>query len=154
MRNALRRKPHLIMVGESRDSETISATLEAALTGHPVYTTLHSNGVAETVRRLVGSFPQEERTGRAIDIIETLRLIVWQRLVPSIDGKRIALREYLVFNEEVRDLLLDTDLNQITANTRNLLQKYGRPMQADVDEKFAQGLISERTYKVLSAGLD
>lgn len=152
VRNALRRKPRLIMVGESRDSETISATLEAALTGHPVYTTLHSNGVAETVRRLVGSFPQEERTGRAIDIIETMRLIIWQRLVPSVDGKRIALREYLVFNEEVRDHLLEADLNQVTANTRELLKKYGRPMQVDVEEKYQQGLISERTYKVLSAG--
>src|SRR3990167_11019821 len=61
VRNALRRKPHLILVGEARDPETISAVLEAALTGHPVYTTLHTNGVAETIRRLVGSFPQEER---------------------------------------------------------------------------------------------
>lgn len=152
VRNALRRKPRLIMVGESRDSATISATLEAALTGHPVYTTLHSNGVAETVRRLVGSFPQEERTGRAIDIIETMRLVIWQRLVPSIDGKRIALREYLVFNETVRDALLDSDLNQVTATTRELLKKYGQPMQIDVDAKFKAGLISERTYKVLSAG--
>ena len=52
VRNALRRKPRLILVGEARDTETISAVLEAALTGHPVYTTLHSNGVAETIRRL------------------------------------------------------------------------------------------------------
>ena len=47
VRNALRRKPRLILVGEARDAETISAALEAALTGHPVYTTLHTNGVPE-----------------------------------------------------------------------------------------------------------
>jgi defect-in-organelle-trafficking protein DotB len=52
VRNALRRKPRLILVGEARDTETINAVLEAALTGHPVYTTLHTNGVAETIRRL------------------------------------------------------------------------------------------------------
>jgi defect in organelle trafficking protein DotB len=151
VRNALRRKPRLILVGEARDPETISAVLEAALTGHPVYTTLHSNGVAETIRRLVGSFPQEERLGRTIDIIETMRMIVWQRLVPSIDGKRIALREYLVFNEAIRDELLDSDPDNITATTRELVQKYGQPMQVDVDDKYSKGLISERTFKILTA---
>jgi defect in organelle trafficking protein DotB len=153
VRNALRRKPHGILVGESRDTETISAVLEAALTGHPCWTTLHSNGVAETIRRLVGSFPKEERTGRTIDIIETMRLIIWQRLVPSIDGKRIALREYLVFDEALRDRLLDSDPDKITATTRDLVQQYGQPMQTDVEEKYQAGLISERTYKILSASL-
>jgi len=154
VRNALRRKPHAILVGESRDSETISAVLEAALTGHPVYTTLHSNGVAETIRRLVGSFPREERTGRTIDIIETLRLIIWQRLVPSVDGRRIALREYLVFNEDLRDELLDSDPERITATTREMVKKYGQPMRVDVEQKYKAGLLSDRMYKVLSASLD
>lgn len=153
VRNALRRKPHLILVGEARDTETISAVLEAALTGHPVYTTLHSNGVAETVRRLVGSFSKEERTGRTIDIIETARLIIWQRLVPSVDGKRVALREYLVFDETVRDELLSVDPEKVTSKTRELVRKYGQPMQQEVDERFEAGLIDERTHKVLSAGL-
>ncbi len=153
VRNALRRKPRLILVGEARDTETISAVLEAALTGHPVYTTLHSNGVAETVRRLVGSFSKEERIGRTIDIIETIRLIIWQRLVPSVDGKRIALREYLVFNEKVRDELLAEDPEKVTAKTRELVRKYGQPMQVEVEKRFSEGVISERLYKVLSAGL-
>lgn len=153
VRNALRRKPRLILVGECRDAETIYAVLEAALTGHPVYTTLHSNGVAETIRRLVGSFPREERVGRTIDIIETMRMIVWQRLVPAVDGKRVALREFLVFNENIRDALLESDPEKITATTRQLLQEYGQPMQVDVEAKYREGLISERTYKILSAGL-
>lgn len=84
-------------MGESRDQETIAASIEAAMTGHPVYTTLHTNGVAETIRRLVNTFPHEERHGRSIDILETIRMVIWQRLVPTIDGKRVALREYLVF---------------------------------------------------------
>ncbi len=153
VRNALRRKPHVILVGESRDSETIAAVLEAALTGHPVYTTLHSNGVPETIRRLVGSFPSEERVGRTIDIIETMRLVIWQRLVPAVDGRRVALREYLVFNEELRDRLLESDPENITATTREMVKKYGQPMQVDVEAKYKEGLLSERTYKVLSASL-
>jgi len=152
VRNALRRKPRLILVGECRDAETISAALEAALTGHPVYTTLHTSGVAETMRRLVTSFSGEERLGRTIDILETIRLCIWQKLVPTVDDKRVALREYLVFNEEIRDLLLESDPNDVTATTRRLVREKGRLMTTDAEEKFNEGIISERVYKVIIAG--
>lgn len=152
VRNALRRKPRLIMVGECRDPETISATLEAALTGHPVYTTLHTSGVAETMRRLVTSFAGEERLGRTIDILETIRLCIWQKLVPTVDGKRVALREYLVFDEETRDILLESNPNEITTATRNLVKQRGQLMTVDAAAKFKEGLISERVYKLIIAG--
>ena len=152
VRNALRRKPRLIMVGECRDAATISAALEAALTGHPVYTTLHTSGVAETMRRLVTSFSGEERVGRTIDILETIRLCIWQKLVPSVDGKRVALREYLVFDEEARDILLESDPNEITTTTRKLVRKRGQLMTIDAKEKFEQGIISERVYNLIVAG--
>jgi defect in organelle trafficking protein DotB len=151
VRNALRRKPHAILVGEARDSETIAAVLEAALTGHPTYTTLHSNGVAETIRRLVGSFPLEDREARTIDIIETVRMIIWQQLVPTVDGKRTALREYLVFDDSLRDKMLNSDLSNITSTTRDLLKSHGQTMQTEVDNKFKMGIISERVHNLLSA---
>lgn len=152
VRNALRRKPRLIMVGECRDSETISAALEAALTGHPVYTTLHTSGVAETMRRLVTSFSGEERLGRTIDILETIRLCIWQKLVPTVDGKRVALREYLIFDEEARDILLECDPNDVTNATRKLVRQRGQLMTADARLKFEQGIISERVFKLIMAG--
>ncbi|QRN02863.1 Dot/Icm type IV secretion system ATPase DotB [Legionella sp. MW5194] len=152
VRNALRRKPRLIMVGECRDAETISAALEAALTGHPVYTTLHTSGVAETMRRLVTSFAGEERLGRTIDILETIRLCIWQKLVPTVDEKRVALREYLVFDEEVRDILLESDPNEVTSTTRKLVRQRGQLMTIDAKDKFEQGIISERVYKLILAG--
>lgn len=152
VRNALRRKPRLILVGECRDAETISAALEAALTGHPVYTTLHTSGVAETMRRLVTSFAKEERIGRTIDILETIRLCIWQKLVQTVDGKRVALREFLIFNEDIRDRLLECDPNDITTETRKLVRQFGRTMTDDAKEKFDKGLISERVYKLVIAG--
>lgn len=152
VRNALRRKPRLIMVGECRDTETIGAALEAALTGHPVYTTLHTSGVAETMRRLVTSYSGEERLGRTIDILETIRLCIWQKLVPTVDGKRVALREYLVFDEEARDFLLDSDPNEVTTTTRKLVRQRGQLMTKDAREKYEQGIISERVYKLIVAG--
>lgn len=147
VRNALRRKPRLILVGESRDYETINAVLDAALTGHPVYTTVHSNGVAETVRRLVGSFPKSERAGKTIDIIETLRLIVWQKLVPSTDGKQTALREYLVFTDKIRDELLSGDMESVTANIRKILKVNNLTMLDSAKAKHKQGIISAEVFK-------
>lgn len=152
VRNALRRKPRLIMVGECRDPETISAALEAALTGHPVYTTLHTSGVAETMRRLVTSFAGEERLGRTIDILETIRLCIWQKLVPTVDGKRVPLREYLIFDEEARDLLLESDPNEVTRVTRKLVRQRGQLMTVDAKAKLDAGIIDERTYKLIVAG--
>ena len=149
VRNALRRKPRLILVGEARDAETISASLEAALTGHPVYTTLHTNGVAETIRRLVTTFPADERHGRTIDILETIRLCVWQKLVPTVDGKRVALREYLVFNEEIRDALLESDPDNVTAMARQLLKQHGQLMVTAAKAEFEKGVISEREYNLI-----
>jgi defect-in-organelle-trafficking protein DotB len=140
------------MVGECRDAQTISAALEAALTGHPVYTTLHTSGVAETMRRLVTSFAGEERLGRTIDILETIRLCIWQKLVPTVDDKRVALREYLVFDEEVRDILLEGDPNEVTASTRKLVRQKGQLMTLDARMKLEEGIISERVYKLIIAG--
>ncbi|MCL0184671.1 Flp pilus assembly complex ATPase component TadA, partial [Klebsiella pneumoniae] len=64
VRNALRRKPNVILVGEARDRETISAAIEAAQTGHLVYTTTHTTGVAATIQRMVASFDPNERSER------------------------------------------------------------------------------------------
>lgn len=150
VRNALRRKPRLILVGEARDPETISAVMEAAMTGHPVYTTLHSNSVAETIRRLVITFPAEERQSRTIDIIETVRVVISQRLVPTVDGKRVALREYLIFDEKIRDILLETDILEITNAVRKLVREHGQPIEADAKQKLKEGLISERQYHLIA----
>jgi defect-in-organelle-trafficking protein DotB len=150
VRNALRRKPRLILVGEARDPETIAAVMEAAMTGHPVYTTLHSNSVAETMRRLVITFPPEERQGRTIDIIETVRVVISQRLVPTVDGKRVALREFMIFDEKIRDILLDTDVLNITNVVRKLVREHGQTMEADAEEKFKAGIITERLYRLIT----
>ena len=149
VRNALRRKPRLILVGEARDQETIAAVIEAALTGHPVYTTVHSNGVADAVRRMITTFPADERHSRALDILETMRLIVWQKLSPSTDGKRVALREFLVFDDKIRDALLGTDINLLAQTTRKLLKQFGQPMLVDATKKFKDGLLPEREYKLI-----
>lgn len=152
VRNALRRKPNIILVGEARDRETVAASIEAGQTGHCVYATTHTIGVAATVRRLVSVFETAERTERAYALMETMRLVVTQALVPRLGGGRIALREYLIFDEHVREQLLDTPLENWTLETQNLLEKYGRTMQKSANTAYSQGLIDRRQYLLLSRG--
>ena len=107
--------------------------------------------MAETIRRLVTTYPSDERQGRTIDILETIRLCVWQKLVPSTDGKRIALREFLVFNEEIRDELLSIHHEKVTAATRKLVEKHGQTMNKIATKIYEEGKISERQFKILTA---
>lgn len=89
VRNALRRKPNIILVGEARDRETITTTIEASQTGHLVYTTTHTIGVANTIQRMISTFNSDERSERAYSLLETVRLIVTQALVPKTTGGRM-----------------------------------------------------------------
>ena len=143
IRNALRRKPRLIRVGECRDKVTLDALLEASLTGHPVYTTVHSNGVAETVRRLVNSFPEEERNSKILDLVETMRLVIWQKLVPTVDKKRTPLREYLVFDPPTRTMLSKLNPDQVSIQTRKLVKDRGQTMYHDALKKHKDGIIGD-----------
>ncbi|MGB3247093.1 MAG: ATPase, T2SS/T4P/T4SS family, partial [Sulfitobacter sp.] len=94
-------------VGESRDRESMEACIEACLTGHLVNTTTHAGSIAETLRRMAFLFPPEEQEARSFDLMTSLNLIIWQRLVKTADGNgRVALREYLVFDQTVRDRFL------------------------------------------------
>ena len=128
--------------------------IEAALTGHPVYTTVHSNGVGETVRRLVGSFPQEERYAKSIDILETCRMIIWQQLVPATNGQRVALREFLVFDQETRDELLSKDLDRVADSARDIVLRKEQSMLHDAQKRLDEGLISQRTFDIIKKGFD
>ncbi len=152
VRNALRRKPNIILVGEARDRETMSAAIEAGQTGHLVYSTVHTVGVAATVRRIVSVFEPAERSERAYALMETLRMIVTQALVPKVGGGRIGLREYMVFDDNVREQLLDMPIDRWTAETQRFLVRYGRTMEQSANEAFKEGLIDRRTYLLLTKG--
>jgi len=109
---ALRRKPHIINVGEARDFETIQASIEASLTGHLVYTTTHAGSVADAVRRLLSVFPASERESRAYDLVSALRFLMVQHLLPRIDRPgRVPVREYIRFTPRLRERLLDQQVN-------------------------------------------
>ena len=152
VRNALRRKPEIILVGEARDRETIAAAIEAAQTGHAVYATAHTTGVAATVRRMISTFEPAEKNERAYSLMETLRLIVTQTLVPKIGGGRVALREYLVFNEEVREKMLNMPFDKWSYELMQMVPKLGRSMEQAARKVFEAGLIEKRYYLIYKQG--
>ncbi len=152
VRNALRRKPNIILVGEARDRETISAAIEAAQTGHAVYTTTHTTGVASTVRRMISAFDKSERSERAYALMETLRMIVTQALVPKKGGGRIGVREWMIFPDEVREKLLDKDFDEWTNEIQRMIPFYGQTMSKSASIAFEKGLIEKRFYLLLTGG--
>jgi defect-in-organelle-trafficking protein DotB len=150
VRNALRRKPEIILVGEARDRETINAAIEAGQTGHTVYTTTHTTGVASTIRRMISTFEPEERAERAYALMETLRLVITQALVPKIGGGRLGVREWMVFDDRVREKLLDMDYNQWAPEVQRMIDQYGQTMETSATKVFEEGLIERRPYLMLT----
>lgn len=118
--SALRRKPDIISVGEARDFETILASLEASLTGHLVLTTTHAGSSAIAVRRLLSTFPAEERDARGVDLILAMRFLAVQHLVGRADGTGVVpVREYIEFTDPLREYLLARPMGDWT----NIIQK-------------------------------
>lgn len=148
VRNAMRRKPTNILIGECRDAETIAACAEAAMTGHTVHTTMHATSIPDLLRRAVSPFGPSERQGRAIDIMQALRLGVTQVLLPSTDGKRAAAREFLVFDHGVRALFLDAPVDAWPALSRKIMGDAMRngtaqTMESSLQQLHAEGRISD-----------
>ena len=150
VRNALRRKPNIILVGEARDKETIAAAIEASQTGHTVYTTTHTTGVAATIQRMVATFEANERAERAFALMETVRLVVTQTLVPKVSGGRTGVREWMRFSDDVREKLLDIDFKEWPAEIQRMIPLYGQTMAHSAEILFEQGDIDRRTYIRLS----
>lgn len=151
IRNALRRKPEVILVGEARDRETINASIEAAQTGHAVYTTTHTLGVANTVQRMLSTYEMSEREERAIALIETLRLIVTQALVARVGGGRCGVREWMKFPDEVREKLMDMHFTKWSNEIQRMLPQYGQSMEKSAAMAFEEGTIDRRAYLLLSS---
>ena len=108
MRVVLRQDPDVILVGEMRDQETVSAALTAAETGHLVFSTLHTINATETIDRIVDFFPPHQQTQTRVSLAGSLKGIICQRLIPTADGKgRVPAIEMLVVNGRIQQAIID-----------------------------------------------
>ncbi|QER42184.1 type IV pilus twitching motility protein PilT [Thermodesulfobacterium sp. TA1] len=125
LRAALREDPDIIMIGEMRDLETISLALEAALTGHLVFATLHTISAAQTVSRIVDAFPPEERDQIRVSLSEALRAVVSQTMFKRIDRPgRIVAMEIMIATPAIRNLIRENKIHQIPSMIQ-MGKKYG-----------------------------
>lgn len=150
--NSLRMAPTTILVGEARNYEEITSALEASVTGHVVFSTVHANSVAETFQRMVATFPEELQYQGKSDLIQALKCIVAQRLIPTADGKRTAIREFLILDQKIKEELMKAENLALAAS--KAVAKYGKPMMTDVKSKFEAGIITEEMYNKQKVNYD
>lgn len=152
--NAMRRKPDGILIGEARDGPTIEGCITAAMTGHRVYSTLHTSGVAETARRAIMALPPDQREAIAIDMMEMASMFMTQLLVPARKGGRIAVREYMVFDAKTRRAIVNAPLEKWTSLIQDMMIEGKCESQRMIDHAqrlFDAGEIEESEYHILAA---
>ena len=159
-REAMRRKPAAIIVGEIRDTESVKSAIEASITGHPVFATVHAASVTKVLSRLVSQFDKAEQTKALFEIISSTAGIIAQRLVPTVNNKLMAVQEYVFFTKNIRDELYkqqsERDINLILSE---LIEK--RPANPNIfvspsfshqgKTLFESGVITENGLRILTA---
>ena len=144
LKSALREDPDIILVGELRDLETISLALTAAETGHLVFGTLHTNGAANTIARIIDVFPPDQQAQIRVMLSESLRGVVSQGLIPRLDLQgRVAAIELLINTTAVANLIREGKTFQIpsamqTGRTQGMI-----PYEVSLEELERKGLISK-----------
>jgi twitching motility protein PilT len=148
LRGALREDPDIILVGEMRDLETISLAVEAATTGHLVFSTLHTTGAVKTVDRVIEVFPAQEQAQIRSTLADGLRAVISQTLFKRCDkpGRIVAL-EILIATPGVRNLIREAKSHQIPSMIQTG-KKYGMTLLDDsIMELFKRGSINaEEAY--------
>lgn len=115
LRSSLRQDPDVVLIGEMRDLETISAAITIAETGHLVFATLHTNNAAQSIDRMIDVFPPHQQPQIRAQLSNILMAICSQRLVPAIGGGRVAAAEILVATPAVRNIIREGKSHQLDA---------------------------------------
>jgi twitching motility protein PilT len=154
---ALRQDVDVILVGEMRNTETISAAVTAAETGHLVYSTLHTNDAAQTISRIVDSFPGNQQDQVRVQLAGSLIAIFSQRLVPHIAGGMVPAYELLINNNAVSNLIRDNRIHEIPSVIETGLEQGMIDMNRSLARLVQNGDITVEnafTYAVNPKGLE
>lgn len=123
LKNTLRQAPDVILIGEIRDAETMEHALAFAETGHLAISTLHANNANQALDRIINFFPSERHAQILQDLGLNMQAIVSQRLIPTVDNKRVAAVEVLLGTKTIQDLIYKGDIDsikEIMAKSENL----------------------------------
>jgi twitching motility protein PilT len=147
VRAALRQAPKVILLGEMRDRETLETAIAAAETGHLVFSTLHTIDAGQAVNRILAFYDQEEQGQIRNRLIDTVRWIVGQRLLPKVSGGRVAAIEILCTSLRVKDLIMNGERDEKTFyKVLEAGSAVGmRNFDQHIVELYDQGIITEKT---------
>jgi len=145
LRHVLRQDPNVIMVGEVRDLETMSATITLAETGHLVLATLHTHNASQTIDRIIDVFPPHQQTQVRLQLSISLNGIISQQLLPKKGGGRIAAREILINTPAVANIIRENKIPQIKSVIQTSADEGMFSMEQNIKELLEQGLIEEVT---------
>lgn len=129
LRSSLRQDPDVVLVGEMRDLETISAAITLAETGHLVLATLHTNSAAQSVDRMIDVFPPHQQQQIRVQVAGMLQAICSQRLVPTIGGGRVAAAEIFVVTPAARNIIREGKSHQL----ESIIQTGGKEGMQSMD---------------------
>ncbi len=113
LKNTLRQAPDVILIGEVRDTETMEAAITFAETGHLCIATLHSNNANQAIERIMNFFPVERHAQIYLQLSLNLRAIISQRLIPSIDGRRVPALEIMLDTPRIKDLVKKAEIDTL-----------------------------------------
>jgi twitching motility protein PilT len=139
---ALRQDPDIIMVGELRDPETILTALEITDSGHKVYSTLHTAAAVESIDRIIGETPPVEQERVRNRLADTLRCVISQKLVPSLDGKRVLAKEIMLGTPSVRAAIKNNNTSEIYQMINEGTELGMNTMEQDLKRLYMQKKIS------------
>ncbi len=142
LKYALREDPDVVLIGEMRDLETIESALSISETGHLAFATLHTNSAAESINRIVDSFPTNQQEQIRVSLSFSLQAIVSQTLIPKTGGGRVVAMEIMVATPAIRALIRDDKIHQLYSMIQSG-QKYGmKTMNQSLAELYETSKIS------------
>lgn len=113
MRSALRESPDVILLGEMRDRETIEVAMSAAETGHLIFSSLHTTGAANSIDRIIDSFPPNQQQQMRLQLSMVLQAVISQQLVPGVDGENVPVFEVMYTNLAIRNMIRESKTHQL-----------------------------------------
>jgi len=157
LNSAFRQDVDVILVGEMRNADTISTAVTAAETGHLVYSTLHTNDAAQTINRIIDSFPGDQQDQIRVQVSSSLIAIFSQRLIPHITGGLVPAYELLINNTAVANLIRENRIHEIPSVIETGLEQGMIDMNRSLARLVQNGDITVEnafTYSVNPKGLE
>lgn len=143
LKSVLRQDPNVVLVGEMRDLETISAAITVAETGHLVFSTLHTNSASQSVDRIIDVFPERSQAQIRSQFASILSLVISQRLLPAINGGRVAAFEIMVVTSAIRNAIREGKTFMIDNMIQTGLEIGMLPLEMSLAKLVIDGKVDE-----------